>query len=141
MRNGLLVAAMFVAMSGVAASGLEAQSPVRVNLGAGPTIPIGDDKGMGVHANVGVGIGIPALPFGLRVEGMIQRIPEGDDHHDYLGGSLNAEVGLPLPLVRPYLIEGFGLVRHEEHHGDHTHGAHTDPSFNIGVGTQVAFSG
>jgi hypothetical protein len=29
------------------------------------------------------------------------------------------------------------LVRHEEHHGDHTHGAHTDMSFNVGAGTQV----
>jgi hypothetical protein len=141
MRKGLLVAAVCVAVSGVAASGLEAQSLVRVNLGAGPTFPIGDDKGTGVHANLGLGIGIPMLPFGVRVEGMVQRIPEGDDHHDYLGGSVNAEVALPLPLARPFLIGGVGLVRHEEHHGNHTHGAHTDFAFNVGVGAEVGLFG
>jgi opacity protein-like surface antigen len=75
-------------------------------------------------------------------EGFWQRLPEGDHlHHDYLGGLLSAEVGLPLGGIRPYAIGGLGLVRHEERHDDHGHGAHTDFGINIGLGTNVGFMG
>jgi hypothetical protein len=120
---------------------LEAQRAIGVNLGAGPSIGIGDDKGTGFHVNAGVGFAPAMLPVGLRLEGMFQRLPEGDDHHNYLSGSLNAEVGLPLAVIRPYAIGGIGLVRHEEIHGDHGHGAHTDFAFNVGLGTNFGLMG
>jgi len=81
---------------------------------------------------------VAVLPFGLRLEGMFQRLPEGDVDHEYLGGSLNAESGIPMVAspIRPYVIGGLGLVRHEEHHGAHSHGSHTDFGLNLGVGTR-----
>jgi hypothetical protein len=141
MQRFSLVISAVLTMLVVGAGGVEAQQRAGFNLGAGPTFPNGDDKGTGVHLNAGFGVGLGALPFGLRVEGMAQRIPEGDDHHDYLGGSLNAEIALPLEGARPYLIGGVGAVWHREQHGDHAHDAHTDLAFNVGVGTQFGLLG
>jgi hypothetical protein len=139
MKKILFGTAALVAMLGVGAPETAAQRAVGVNLGVGPTIP--GDGDVGVHVNAGLGFAPAALPFGVRLEGMWQRIPEGDDHQDFLGGTLNAEVGLPLAIIRPYVIGGFGVIRHEEYHGTHTHGAHTDYGFNVGVGTRIGLGG
>jgi hypothetical protein len=101
----------------------------------------GAGLGTGFHVDGGVGLAPAPLPVGLRLEGMFQRIPEGADHDGFMAGTLNAEFGLPLAVVRPYAIGGVGFYRHEEHHGDHTHGAHTDFGFNVGPGTNSGLMG
>jgi hypothetical protein len=123
-----------------AASETEAQ--VSPQIGVGPTIGIGDDKGTGFHLTGGAAFAVPALPVGLRVEGMYQRVPEGDDDHEYVGGLLSGELGIPGMLpIQPYLVGGVGLFWHRELHDGHSHDAHTDLGLNIGVGTRFGVAG
>jgi opacity protein-like surface antigen len=142
MRRKISMLAVVLVALAAGAQQAGAQSAFGFNAGVGPTIPIGEGKSTGFHALVGLGLTPAAFPVGFRVEGLYQQIPEGnDDHHEYMAGILNAVLAVPVTGLSPYIIGGLGFYRHEEHHGDHTHGAHTDLGFNVGLGTKLRVAG
>jgi hypothetical protein len=142
MRRKISMSAVLLIALTAGAQQVEAQRAMGFNVGVGPTVPIGEGKSAGFHAHLGLGLNPATLPLGFRVEGMYQQIPEGsDDHQEYLAGLFNAVVAVPMTGLSPYIIGGLGLYRHEEHHDGHTHGAHTDFGFNVGIGTRLRVAG
>jgi hypothetical protein len=146
-KNTVLAAlALLVALSVPAT----ADAQMRFGLGAGPSFPLdhlAEQAGTGFHLQGSVGLDLPLLPIGARADVLWQQFP---DNHDgsftNLGGLLNATVALPLPLARPYLIGGVGLMQHEapeEDHGDHTHEGEggTEFAFGVGAGLQLRLFG
>jgi hypothetical protein len=138
MKTRSLVVALATVAALAGAQEAQAQRALGGIIGAGPTFPIGDGKSTGFHVAGGVEFQPALLPVGFRAEGLFQQIPEGNDHDEYVAGTLNVLVPIPMAGLSPYLLGGVGLYRHEEHHGDHTHGAHTDFGFNLGLGTRFA---
>lgn len=99
-----------------------AQKP-SLGIAAGISMPQGDFKnvaGSGLNGTIALGLGMPMLPVGLRLEGAYDRFPFSDDAEAIIGESGNwslasarANVTLGLPLgaivVSPYLIAGGGM--------------------------------
>lgn len=124
--------------------------PVSVGVSAGPSFPTGhfaEEAGTGFNVQGSLGLDVPALPVGLRADLLWQRFPdEHEGSFTEVGGLLNATAGLPLPLARPYVVGGVGLVHHdapEEEHGDHVHEGESGSSFafNVGAGVQLSLLG
>jgi opacity protein-like surface antigen len=142
---------MLVLLSSIVAlalpGGADAQLPgVRLGVAGGPSFPLGDladEASTGFHLRGGLGVEIPLVPLGVRADVVWQQFP--DEHagnFTQLGGLLNATWRMPMPLARPYLIGGAGLMRHEEpdeDHGDHAHegGSSTEFAFAAGGGLEI----
>lgn len=130
MKRILLAAAAAV----LVAPALQAQSPVKISLAAGASVPQGDladFAGMGYQAQGSVGIAFPMTPFALRADVAYSRFGFKDDamadftagcsdlgwscsasgNMSVLSGGLNAIVSMPGVVVRPYLIAGGGMYR------------------------------
>jgi opacity protein-like surface antigen len=129
----------------------EAQSPgVRLGIAGGPSFPLDDlaeEASTGFHLRGGLGVELPLLPLGVRADVIWQQFPDVESgHFTQLGGLLNATWRMPMALVRPYLVGGAGLMRHEEpevDHGDHAHegGTSTDFAFAVGGGLELRLIG
>jgi hypothetical protein len=123
-------------------AGAEAQFPgVRLGFAGGPSFPLGDladEANTGFHLRGGLGLEIPLLPLGVRADVIWQQFPDQiSGNFTQLGGLLNATWRMPMPLVRPYLVGGAGLMRHEEpdvDHGGHAHEGETSTEFAFAVG-------
>lgn len=128
-----------------------AQKP-SLGIAAGVSMPQGDFKdaaGSGLNATVALGLGMPMLPVGLRIEGSYNRFPFGGafkDAADLAGekgnwsiasATANVTLGLPLSaiVVSPYLIAGGGMYWA----GCSTTGCSTDSKFgyNAGLGVKL----
>lgn len=113
-------------------------------LGAGPSFPLDELGGVtnnGFHLQGSLGLQVPLLPVGARADVMWHHFPSdvGNAINAY-GGMLNGTLRLPMPIVRPYLIGGVGLM----HQADEPHGNHIDEgeggtefAFGIGAGAQL----
>lgn len=140
---------MFAAMALPSATSAQAR-PFSIGISGGPNLPVGrfaDEVGTGFHVQGSLGFTPRLLPVGVRADLLYQSFP--DEHSGSfteIGGMLNALLGLPLPLARPYAIGGVGLINHNEpdvQHGGHTHTGenHTTFGFNVGAGVQFGFLG
>jgi len=111
-RTSRGLAALFVCL-GMAVLPARAQS-VHFGLGGGATAPNGDlknDANIGWHAQAMVGFSLPAMPVSFRLDGVYHKfsLKETDAGDARVwGGSLDAIVHLPVPVVSPYLIGGPG---------------------------------
>lgn len=129
----------------------DAQFPgVRLGVAGGPSFPLGDladEANAGFHVRGGLGLEIPLLPLGVRADVIWQRFPDVESgNFTQLGGLLNATWRMPMPLARPYLVGGAGLMRHEEpdvDHVDHAHesGTSTEFAFAVGGGLELRLIG
>ena len=122
MRSKLVVIGLGALALAATATPAFAQKP-SLGIAAGVSMPQGDFKdiaGSGLNATVALGLGMPMLPVGLRIEGSYNRFPFSDDIEAVIGdkGSWNfasatgnVTVGLPLSavVVSPYLIAGAGM--------------------------------
>ena len=92
-------------------AGAMAQIPVNFGLAAGPTFST-DAEQTGWHAAGFIGMEFPFVPFGLRLDGMMNEWElEGTDA-DLRIWAVNGSVlygVLPTPIIRPYVIGGLGF--------------------------------
>jgi opacity protein-like surface antigen len=142
MQKHILVGAMSFLVALSLPSAVDAQ--VRLGLGAGPSFPLselGEVTNTGFHLQGSLGLQVPLLPVGARADVMWHRFPSdlGSAINSY-GGLLNGTLRLPMPIVRPYLIAGVGLM----HQADEPHDGHIDEgdggtefAFGIGAGAQL----
>jgi hypothetical protein len=99
-----------------------AQKP-SLGIAAGVSMPQGSFKdiaGSGLNATLALGIGMPMLPVGVRLEGSYNRFAFSDDmkalvgekgNWNFASATGNVTLGLPLSaiVVSPYLIAGGGM--------------------------------
>jgi opacity protein-like surface antigen len=118
--------------------------PWQISIGGGPSFTTGhlsEEAGTGYNVQGSVGFGVPMLPFGVRADLLWQEFPDVHSGHvRQIGGLLNATVGLPLPLLRPYALAGVGLINHREGEA-HGNESSTDVGFNAGFGIEFPFVG
>jgi opacity protein-like surface antigen len=129
----------------------DAQIPgVRLGLGAGPAFPVGhlgEEATTGVHVLGTLGLEVPLLPVGLRVDGLWQRYPDvHEGHFNAMGALVNGTFRVPMAGARPYVVGGIGFMHHEEpetDHGDHAHEGEsgTDFAFGVGAGLEIRLLG
>jgi opacity protein-like surface antigen len=154
------VAALALVLS---ASAAKAQRPVSFGIALGASMPSGDlsdAEEMGYHAMASLGFSPPALPVGLRIDGMLNQFT-GKTYTEsgvsVKGGDLrviallaNATFGMPMAAspISPYLIGGLGMYMSSdpkaeddpatpEEEGKGT----SDMGFNVGVGTKFSLAG
>jgi hypothetical protein len=147
-RKMLAVAALAFALPMAAAQG-------QLSFGAalGPTLTNGEmlkDFDMGYHATGILGISLPALPVGLRIEGMFNEFaakPVGTAPSAgkirILSATGNATLGVPgMVVLSPYLIGGIGMYKTQM---NPTTGpkpeSSTDFGINIGAGIKFGLAG
>lgn len=94
-----------------------ADAQLRLLVGGGLSAPggsLGDQADPGYHAQAGLQITIPTLPFGLRGDGGVHALPSASP--DVAGtqitaGSLSLVYFLPGIGVEPYFLGGYGSYR------------------------------
>jgi opacity protein-like surface antigen len=98
-------------------------------VGAGPAFPVGDLRDAGKNGFAGLlalGLQVPLVRVGLRLEGMYQefKLQDADAHVSTRSVGLNAVVRVPSTLpgnglfVRPFVTGGLGYARTREDQGD-----------------------
>lgn len=118
-----------------------ATAQIGIGIGAGPSFPTGhygEGASTGFNAQISLGLSVPLLPFGVRADGFINQFPselEGNDR--ILGGTLNAELFFPSPLVSPYFTGGLGMYNVDITHVDHRD-KDTALGFNAGLGVRLS---
>jgi hypothetical protein len=116
-----------------------AAAQIGIGIGGGPSFPTGEygeDASAGWNVQATLGIGVPMLPFGLRADGFLNQFPselEGNDR--ILGGTLNAELYFPSPMISPYFTGGVGMYNVDITHGNHRD-QETALGFNAGLGVR-----
>lgn len=147
MRKTMMVAGLAAALVAGGGSADAQTRPFTIGLAGGPSFPVGEEfgaeAGTGYHVQASVGFAPAALPVGLRADLLWQEFP--DEHEGTfreIGGLANVLVGIPLPVARPYLLGGVGVVSHTppgEDHGDHVHEHEGETSFAYALGGGIAF--
>jgi hypothetical protein len=141
MNSFLKSAAVLAAFAVVGSS--EAAAQVGISVGAGPTFPVGvlaEEGEMGFNAQVSAGLRPAMVPFGLRVDGAYNRMPNDHGHLRIISGSLNAVFDLTVPGISPYIIGGVGVYNsqvEDDEDVDHDHGATTNVGANVGAGLRL----
>ena len=122
MRNKIVLLGSTLAIA-LAAGSAEAQKPFSFGIAGGVSMPqgkYGDIAGNGYHATAALGLGLPLVPVGLRIEGSYNRFALSDEMEAVVGESgswslasatANLTYSLPLPAVvlSPYVIAGAGM--------------------------------
>jgi hypothetical protein len=145
-----LRAAALVASLTVGAATARAQSPIKLGIAGGASLPIGntaDVTQVGYNGTVTVALNAPLIPIGLRVDGMFNQLRgkellAGVDGPDLSVSSVNANLTytlLPLPIARLYLIGGAGYYRAE--FKDSGVDPENKVGYNGGVGLRIGTGG
>jgi hypothetical protein len=134
----------FIAALAVVALALPqaAAGQMGIGIGVGPSFPTGElseEVSAGYHVQASVGLGVPLLPFGLRVDGIFSQMPGDNGDARIIGGNANAELFFPSPLVSPYFLAGVGLYNTRVPHGNHID-EETGLGFNAGLGARIALA-
>ena len=122
MRNRIVLLGSTLAIA-LAAGSAQAQKPFSFGIAGGVSMPqgnYGDIAGNGYHATAALGLGLPLVPVGLRIEGSYNRFALSDEMKAVVGESgswslasatANLTYSLPLPavVVSPYVIAGAGM--------------------------------
>ena len=122
MRNKIVLLGSTLAFA-LAAGSAQAQKPISLGIAAGVSMPqgnYGDVAGNGYHATAALGLGLPLLPVGLRIEGSYNRFALSEEMEALVGeagnwslasATANLTYSLPLPavVVSPYVIGGGGM--------------------------------
>ncbi|MEO8561707.1 MAG: outer membrane beta-barrel protein [bacterium] len=121
-RSSMAAAALMTLLLGPTTARLHAQLPISVGLGGGTSLPLGsfgDDVSPGWRALGTLGLEVPIIPIGVRLDAAYDRFsvnralvgasgsPSGSRR--VASFTVNATYRLlPLPLLTPYLIAGGG---------------------------------
>lgn len=146
------VAALALMLS---ASTAQAQRPVSFGIALGATMPSGDfadGADMGYHAMGTLSFSPPALPVGVRIDGMFNQLAAkggADVNYRILGLIANATFGMPMAAspISPYLIGGLGYYNLGTDMDDEPltpvdeSESVSKMGFNLGVGTKFALAG
>jgi hypothetical protein len=147
----LLIGAGIVISLGAHGLRLGAQSPVSVGVGAGVVVPVGalrHDVNPGLRALAMLDLGVPEMPFGLRVDAAYDRLgfqstPVGAARRE-TGARTVASASINLTVVSsdwervvsPYAIGGVGFGR-IACAGRSDCGVSTQMGWNAGVGMRL----
>lgn len=139
LATSLRVYAIAAAVLFAAVARSAAQSPARLGLLAGATVPVSDyatNKNVGYHIGLLLDVRVPLSPVGFRVDGAFHEIGYSGNSTKQDIWSTNANVLLKLPtgtMIVPYVIGGVGIYNS---HRTLILGAHstTDPGMNVGGG-------
>ena len=125
------------------------QRSYSLGVGGGATFPVGklsDAQNTGYNAIVALAIGVPEFPFGVRFDGMYNKLlnnklltPSGSAASSDLrisGGLINLVFAFPGTSAKPYLIAGGGLYSTKSEIPGAK--AKNDFGFNAGVGATFA---
>jgi opacity protein-like surface antigen len=139
--NRQLLSFLFVGALFAAPHVASAQLSTGVSIAAGVALPTGDDRDntqTGYNAALGLNIGAPLVPVGLRLEGAyngfkLKDVPGITGDARIVSATANATFGLGLP----YLIGGLGW--YQAHTSIKTTGTTTSDTqsaagFNVGAG-------
>ena len=142
MKASVLLIAALVGVGSAAA----AQRPVKLNVGGGFSLPIGDfndSQSPGWHALVGLDISNLMQPLGLRLEGAYNRFTARSTDADQTITSGTANVTYRLPMTNsplsPYVIAGAGAYDPACRSASCV--TKTKFGWNAGAGTKAAFLG
>lgn len=147
-RNVLRAAALVAAIA-VGAPAARAQSPIKLGIAGGLTLPMSDTKEAvenGYNGTVTLAFNAPLIPVGLRVDGMFNELKGKElgnlpNLPNLSVSSVNANLTfnlIPLPVVRVYAIGGVGYYRTEfKDFSD----PRNDIGFNAGLGVRLGFLG
>lgn len=125
MRSKLVLLGLGAFAFAATAAPAFAQKP-SLGIAAGVSMPQGDFKdvaGSGLNGTLALGIGMPMLPVGLRIEGSYNRFPfagaakdaaaliNKEGNWNLASATANVTFGLPLSaiVVSPYVIAGGGM--------------------------------
>jgi hypothetical protein len=116
-----------------------AQSPARLGLMAGATVPASEyasGKNVGYHIGLLLDVRVPMAPVGFRIDGTFNEIGYSANSTKQDIWATNANVLLKLPtgtMLVPYVIGGAGIYNS---HRTLILGGHssTDPGVNLGGG-------
>jgi hypothetical protein len=125
--------------------------PVQIGISGGPSTPVGDfgsEVDTGYHVQGSVDVSLPLVPIGIRADALWQEFGmlRAGGSMRQIGVLGNAIVGLPVPIIRPYVLAGAGLTNStwpEMAHGGHTHegGSEARVSGQIGAGVRGGLLG
>ena len=142
---GVVAAALVLAGSAQVA---QAQLAMSFGIAAGASIPtgdFGDAFGTGFHGMATLGFTPPALPFGVRIDGMYNSLDGSSDGvfsestAKILAFSGNAIFAFPGMVASPYLIGGVGFYNSDfDLEGLESS---TDFGINVGLGARFNLSG
>lgn len=143
MLRKLLAVAAFVAVAPVAA-----QAQASFGIAAGASVPNGDFKTgfeTGYHLMATLGISPPALPVGLRIDGMWNEFNAkgtASTKARILGVNANAVLSMPGAMVlSPYLIGGIGMYNTSLSPKPVGFESSNDIGFNGGAGIKFGLAG
>ena len=127
-----------------------AQKPLSFGLAAGVSMPMGDMKdaaNTGLNGTVLVGLGMPMLPVGVRIEGSYNRFAFSDENEAAAGekgnitvssATANVTFGLPgVVVLSPYVIAGAGMYWAGCDLDNGACKTQSDLGFNGGVGIKL----
>ena len=147
----LLIGVGLVISLGTHGLWLGAQSPVSVGVGAGVAVPVGalrHDVNPGLRALAMLDLGVPEMPFSLRVDAAYDRLgfqstPVGSARQETGARTVaSASVNLTVVsadwerVVAPYVIGGVGFSR-IACAGRPDCGVSTQMGWNVGVGMRL----
>ena len=144
---GVMTAIVAIAASAPAA---QAQNPMTFGLAAGASLPMGDFGDIantGWHGMATLGFMPPALPFGMRIDGIYNSLKVddafGDANARIMGVNANAIIAMPATIASPYLIGGLGMYNAKITSDDVDLESDGETAFgiNIGIGTKFNLSG
>jgi outer membrane protein with beta-barrel domain len=119
--------------------------PLQFGIAGGATQPMStlkDGANMGYNGTVALGINVPLIPLGLRVDGAYNQFGEKAGINSKLhviSATGNVVWSLPLVVVSPYLIGGAGLYMTTATSTGATSASQTDKHFgwNAGAGIKL----
>ena len=150
MRSKLVLLGLCALALVTTAAPVFAQKP-SIGIAAGISMPQGDFKDVaanGLNGTVAIGLGMPMLPVGLRLEGGYDRFGFNDDAEAIIGESgnwslasarANVTFGLPLSaiVVSPYVIAGGGMYWGSCSPKSACEGSDSNFGWNAGLGVKL----
>jgi opacity protein-like surface antigen len=147
MLRKTLYGTLAVALLLVGPSAADAQfaSPIRFNVNAGASLPVGDlgnNVDLGFHLGAGLELRAPLMPVGLRFDGAFDRMGFEGGGGNLSIWSLTANAVLS-PMASPlYFIGGIGFYSTDLNvDGGPDFSSETDFGFNLGAGLSVPLTG
>jgi len=151
---GRALAALMMVLALPGTSNLVAQSRAKIGVGGGISVPIGDFGDAvktGWHGQVMATFNLPALPFGIRIDGQYSEFKSeapflgSDFKNKLLTGLVGVEVpiGPPGAPARPYLVGGVGITNTDISFDNSSLNADSETKFTAagGVGVNIALGG
>jgi hypothetical protein len=153
MLRKILYSTLVTSLVVVGANTADAQfaSPIRFNVHAGASVPVGafsdavaaggGGADLGFRIGAGLEIRPPLMPIGLRFDGAYDRLAIEQSDLDWAIWSVTANAVLSPPVSPLYFIGGIGFYSTDVTGSGVTSDATTDFGFNLGAGFSLPLTG